>query len=71
MAHRYGNSWYPFLKTDVTEYECIVCLESMKKGEEIRTLPCSHKLHTECIDPWLRSNKVCPVCRTGLALAQT
>ena len=64
------SSIYPWLKEDFTEYECIVCLEPMKKGEEVRTLPCTHKLHTECIDPWLRSNKVCPVCRSGIPLTQ-
>uniref|UniRef100_K3X938 C2 tensin-type domain-containing protein n=1 Tax=Globisporangium ultimum (strain ATCC 200006 / CBS 805.95 / DAOM BR144) TaxID=431595 RepID=K3X938_GLOUD len=32
-------------------------------GEEIKSLPCFHSYHSECIDSWLCLNKVCPVCQ--------
>ncbi|KAJ0410407.1 hypothetical protein P43SY_002739 [Pythium insidiosum] len=32
-------------------------------GDEVKSLPCFHSYHTECIDSWLCLNKVCPVCQ--------
>ena len=43
--------------------QCAVCLEPWMVGDEVRTLPCLHRLHTACIDPWLRQNATCPVCK--------
>ncbi|KAL9237418.1 hypothetical protein vseg_011968 [Gypsophila vaccaria] len=44
---------------------CPVCLSEYRPGETLRLLPeCLHRFHTECIDPWLRSKGVCPICRT-------
>ena len=56
------------LGSDFTDYECSVCLEPMVKGETIRTLPCFHRLHKDCIDPWLRNKKFCPVCRASVSM---
>ena len=28
----------------------------------MRTLPCIHSYHTQCIDVWLQINKACPCC---------
>ncbi|KAG0046986.1 E3 ubiquitin-protein ligase rnf13 [Gryganskiella cystojenkinii] len=43
---------------------CAVCLEEFASGEEIRTLPCHHEFHCECIDPWLtRKSSTCPLCK--------
>ena len=44
--------------------ECIVCMESFKRGDVRRTLPCLHsEFHAECVDRWLQSNATCPVCK--------
>lgn len=41
---------------------CTVCQCDFEEGELLRTLPCNHVYHVECIDPWLRMKKVCPIC---------
>lgn len=44
--------------------ECAICWEDFEKGEEVRMLPCEHKFHPKCIDPWLLGfSGSCPVCR--------
>ncbi|KAF9286047.1 E3 ubiquitin-protein ligase rnf13 [Mortierella alpina] len=49
---------------EVTADTCAVCLDEFEKGEEIRTLPCHHEFHCECIDPWLtRKSSTCPLCK--------
>lgn len=42
---------------------CSVCLHSYETGEEVRTIPCLHQFHKDCIDPWLREHATCPVCK--------
>ncbi|KAL8171567.1 hypothetical protein V2J09_023371 [Rumex salicifolius] len=42
---------------------CTVCLEQVSDGEIIRSLPCLHQFHAICIDPWLRQQGTCPVCK--------
>ncbi|WVZ73843.1 LOW QUALITY PROTEIN: hypothetical protein U9M48_022101 [Paspalum notatum var. saurae] len=47
--------------------ECAVCLEAMRAGERCRVLPrCDHGFHAQCVDPWLRRSRVCPVCRADV-----
>jgi hypothetical protein len=46
------------------EYEltCSVCTEDFTKGEDVRVLPCNHKYHPACIDPWLLNvSGTCPL----------
>lgn len=47
----------------VDENCCPVCLENSEAGEEIRTMPCGHKLHRQCCEAWLRIADTCPMCR--------
>lgn len=42
---------------------CTICLYPFKPRERVRIIPCLHQFHTECIDPWLRQNAICPVCK--------
>uniref|UniRef100_A0A2P2KVJ6 RING-type E3 ubiquitin transferase n=1 Tax=Rhizophora mucronata TaxID=61149 RepID=A0A2P2KVJ6_RHIMU len=51
------------LKAAEDELTCSVCLEQVNVGEVIRTLPCLHQFHASCIDPWLRQQGTCPVCK--------
>lgn len=46
---------------------CSVCTDDFIKGQDIRVLPCKHKFHPECIDPWLLNvSGTCPLCRVDL-----
>ncbi|ONI24393.1 hypothetical protein PRUPE_2G238100 [Prunus persica] len=50
-------------KASEDELTCSVCLEQVNVGELIRSLPCMHQFHASCIDPWLRQQGTCPVCK--------
>ncbi|KAI9761916.1 MAG: hypothetical protein M1840_001532 [Geoglossum simile] len=46
---------------------CSICTEDFVKGEDIRVLPCNHKYHPDCVDPWLLNvSGTCPLCRIDL-----
>ncbi|OAY46120.1 E3 ubiquitin-protein ligase SDIR1 isoform X1 [Manihot esculenta] len=51
------------MKASDDELTCSVCLEQVNVGELVRTLPCLHQFHANCIDPWLRQQGTCPVCK--------
>ena len=41
---------------------CSICTEDFVKGEDVRVLPCNHKYHPVCIDPWLLNvSGTCPL----------
>lgn len=43
---------------------CPICLSEYLPKEELRTIPeCNHYFHVNCIDPWLKVNATCPLCR--------
>ena len=43
--------------------KCSICLEDFQCGDVVRTLPCFHSFHKDCIDRWLRSKSICPICK--------
>ncbi|KAM1447183.1 hypothetical protein ACFXTO_006311 [Malus domestica] len=45
------------------ELTCSICLEQVNRGDLVRSLPCLHQFHANCIDPWLRQQGTCPVCK--------
>ncbi|KAH6670126.1 hypothetical protein B0J14DRAFT_111780 [Halenospora varia] len=49
------------------ELGCSICTEDFIAGEDVRVLPCNHKYHPACIDPWLLNvSGTCPLCRHDL-----
>ncbi|KAI4364163.1 hypothetical protein MLD38_020292 [Melastoma candidum] len=45
---------------------CTICLADYKATDTLRLLPdCGHLFHLKCVDPWLRMNPTCPVCRSS------
>ena len=46
---------------------CSICTEDFEQGQDIRVLPCDHKFHPACVDPWLLDvSGTCPLCRVDL-----
>ncbi|CAJ2511564.1 Uu.00g071890.m01.CDS01 [Anthostomella pinea] len=46
---------------------CSICTEDFVVGEDVRVLPCDHKFHPACVDPWLVNvSGTCPLCRLDL-----
>ncbi|XP_073273111.1 E3 ubiquitin ligase BIG BROTHER-related-like isoform X3 [Primulina huaijiensis] len=46
---------------------CVICRLDYEDGETLTVLSCKHSYHTECINNWLKINKVCPVCSTEVS----
>nr|TKW29418.1 hypothetical protein SEVIR_3G393200v2 [Setaria viridis] len=48
--------------------DCAVCLSPFEPDAGLRLLPtCRHAFHAACIDAWLRTNPVCPICRSAVS----
>ncbi|VVB03706.1 unnamed protein product [Arabis nemorensis] len=52
---------------EVRKLDCIVCLSTLKAGEEVRKLGCRHVFHKQCLEGWIQHlNFNCPLCRSPL-----
>lgn len=41
---------------------CSICTEDFSVGQDVRVLPCNHKYHPQCVDPWLVNvSGTCPL----------
>ncbi|KAK5949494.1 hypothetical protein OHC33_009486 [Knufia fluminis] len=61
------NATNPDGTDEAGQLGCSICTEDFNKGEEVRVLPCNHKFHPECVDPWLLNvSGTCPLCRIDL-----
>ncbi len=48
--------------------DCSICLETLLEGDELVRLPCGHRFHSACLDPWVRTCGDCPYCRRGIVV---
>ncbi|KAJ7967546.1 RING-H2 finger protein [Quillaja saponaria] len=48
--------------------DCSICLESFMEGDKLTCLPCGHKFHFVCLDPWVRCCGDCPYCRRDIII---
>ncbi|OMO63331.1 Zinc finger, RING-type [Corchorus olitorius] len=46
--------------------DCSICLESFQDEEVLTRLPCGHRFHFACLDPWVRTCGDCPYCRRSI-----
>lgn len=44
-------------------HTCSICMEVVRRAEQLSSLPCSHSFHTECLVLWLTRAALCPNCR--------
>jgi Ring finger domain len=61
-----GDQIQPSVEAPLTSNDeglsCSICTEDFVKGEDIRVLPCNHKYHPDCVDPWLLNvSGTCPL----------
>ncbi|KAG6618348.1 E3 ubiquitin-protein ligase [Phytophthora cinnamomi] len=42
---------------------CAICLGAFELDGRARMMPCFHRFHPECIDPWLQEKALCPICK--------
>ncbi|KAK7255807.1 hypothetical protein RIF29_29228 [Crotalaria pallida] len=53
-------------------FSCSICLVDYKESDFVRVLPsCDHFFHASCVDPWLRMNLTCPICRKTIVTASS
>lgn len=53
---------YSVTQTDGLQ-SCSICTEDFGGDVELRSLPCGHRFHPTCIDPWLLERSLtCPLC---------
>jgi len=43
--------------------ECAICLGDFELEEQLKRLPCLHIFHNGCVNTWLKSNNICPICK--------
>lgn len=54
-------------KIEKNEIDCTICLDDLK-SMKCKALICGHCFHENCINPWLKNNKICPICKTSLII---
>ncbi|KAL8491192.1 hypothetical protein ACS0TY_023005 [Phlomoides rotata] len=65
-THRINGLPQSTVQSDNFEEACAICLDTPTIGDTIRHLPCLHKFHKDCIDPWLTRRPSCPVCKSSI-----
>ena len=57
----------PKLRNNIFDLKkCSICSQKFNIFQSIKGLSCGHVFHRVCIQSWLRSNSICPLCRKKL-----
>ncbi|XP_009783500.1 putative E3 ubiquitin-protein ligase RHY1A [Nicotiana tabacum] len=51
--------------------ECSICLDAFLEGDKLIYLPCGHRFHPCCLEPWVRSCGDCPYCRGAILVTSS
>ncbi|CAH2053266.1 unnamed protein product [Thlaspi arvense] len=54
-----------------TNESCVICRLDYEEDDDLILLPCKHSYHSECINNWLKINKICPVCSAEVSTSST
>ena len=56
--------------------DCFVCMETVLNNKQtiklnkqifyLKQCQCDGNIHQECLDKWIRTNNVCPICRSSM-----
>lgn len=44
--------------SDGSGSQCQICLVNFENGDSLRSIPCRHDFHRDCIDEWLKVGRV-------------
>jgi len=55
---------------DGDDCSCCICLEQFEEEAGVKRLACMHTFHSGCIDRWLRTNGVCPICKKEVGVGE-
>ncbi|PVZ98427.1 hypothetical protein BB558_005570 [Smittium angustum] len=51
------------------QHDCLICFKQIEMSDYIRSIPCYHAFHKQCIDNYLTNyNCCCPICKLDLTL---
>ncbi len=45
---------------------CCICLEDYKLDDNLRLFNCQHHFHKNCVDKWLATSNLCPICKQNV-----
>lgn len=50
----------------MSNFACVICLDSMKSEDGIVATECGHVYHFECLSKWTEKSSTCPECQANL-----
>ncbi|PVU95296.1 hypothetical protein BB559_002788 [Furculomyces boomerangus] len=54
---------------DDSDVDCLICFDTINPNDLVRSIPCKHVFHQECLDIWLTTRScLCPICRYDLLI---